>query len=81
MGLKMMTAVATPGTPFPIPAGFTFASMYPATGATFTYSNTLATSGAIGVPFTFPNSGSTTWDEHTITATGGSVQISYALGN
>lgn len=73
-----------------IPAGFLFASISPASGATYTITNSLdgeitnvslKTSPSIGTVFTFPSPPSTEgWTAHIIAASGGAVTIAYASG-
>lgn len=73
-----------------IPSGFLFASILPASGATYTIENnlegeienvSLKVSPSIGSTFTFPSPPSTDgWEEHTIAATGAAVIIAYASG-
>ncbi len=82
--MNMIPVTVTSGNTFPLPAGFIFASIKPATGASFTYTNSFRdgiTSAAIDIPFTFPDAGQRSWAAHTITAIGGSIEISYATGN
>lgn len=66
---------------FDLPIGFFMASILPASGGSWTVTNSLGEeSDPITVPFTFPSSlsmGPVSWQTHTITAIGQEVQIVY----
>lgn len=90
MANNLLFLIATPGTPAVIPGNFQFASINPATDASYTITNSLdgnisgvglTVSSAIEIPFTFPDPPNQDgWGEHTITATGGDVLIAYSNG-
>lgn len=90
-GGNLLFANVANGNTFTLAAGFLFASIYPESGATYTIQNSLpgaienvstVTSAAIDTTFTIPPPPSllTGWNEHVITASGGSVLIIYATG-
>lgn len=87
---NLLFKVVAPGTPFTIPSGFIAASMYPATGATYTITNSSAgsvpdvsdkISASIGVAYSFPDPPSLEgYAAHIITATGGNITVTYTNG-
>lgn len=87
---NLLFKTVAPGTPFTLPLGFLFASFYPASGASYTITNSLEhaitneydiVSGAIDTAFTVPTSPSLDgWAEHTITATDGNITVVFATG-
>lgn len=78
------------GETFTLPDGFLSASIYPASGASFTITNSLGgeiegvslqVSAAIDTVYTFGQPPSLEgWANHIITASGGQVTITYATG-
>lgn len=87
---NLLTWTLTTGQTFTLPEGFLFASIYPATGASFTITNSLPggianvslkTTGSIDTAFSIPTAPTIDgWKEHVITASGGTVLIVYATG-
>lgn len=86
----MLFASVASGESFTLPAGFVFASISPGASTSFTITNSLSippatgvtnTSPAISGVYSFPlAAGSSGWDAHEITATGGTVVITYSTG-
>lgn len=87
---NLLFKTVAPGTPFVLPSGFLIASFLPATGATYTITNSLSggvtneydiISAAYSTVYTFPAAPSLDgWAPHTITAIGGSVYVAFATG-
>ncbi len=91
MASNLLMYNITAGQSFTIPEGFLWASIKPASGATYTITNGLAgdqanfslkTSPAIDDVFTFgPMPSLQAYKAHIIAATGGAVLIAYTNGN
>jgi hypothetical protein len=80
--INLIPQTITAGTSFTIPQGFFMASINPGSGASFTITNNLGqVSGSYATVFSFPFGISPSgWDQHIITATGGTVYVEYASG-
>ena len=88
---NLLFLVITAGSSVEIQAGFNFLSIRPRSGATYTITNSLAgdlpsnqgnrVSGSYSVDFTFPDPPSPDgWASHIITASGGSVDVTFSNG-
>lgn len=79
--VSVLTRTITNGNSLDLPSGFIMASINPETGASFTFSSAKGgTSSAIETVFTFPSLAGHVYAQHTIAASGGSVQVSYITG-